>query len=109
MSEEPILEDAEQTTQPSKGNPSIAKQKSIEDTDVTRNALESLKLDTGHTSRQLSQVHTDADEKCQQIMTSEDIAQDTDVQCHDGKHPVEDYQRAYSNTFRTTKHNAHLY
>ena len=32
MSEEPILEDAEQTTQPSKGNPSVAKQKSIEDT-----------------------------------------------------------------------------
>ena len=51
MSEEPILEDAEQTTQPSKGNPSVAKQKSIEDTDVTRNAPESLKLDTGHTSR----------------------------------------------------------
>ena len=46
MSEEPILEDAEQTTQPSKGNPSVAKQKSIEDTDVTINAPESLKLDT---------------------------------------------------------------
>ena len=65
MSEEPILEDAEQTTQPSKGNPSIAKQKSIEDTDVTRNAPESLKLDTSHTSRQLSQVYMDADEKRQ--------------------------------------------
>ena len=29
MSEEPILEDAEQTTQPSKGDPSVTKQKSI--------------------------------------------------------------------------------
>ena len=93
MSEEPILEDAEQTTQPSKGNPSIAKQKSIEDTDVTRNAPESLKLDTGHTSRQHSQVCTDADEKCQQITTLEDIAQDTDTQRHDGKHSVEDFTR----------------
>ena len=34
MSEEPILEDAEQTTQPSKDNPLVAKQKSIEDTDM---------------------------------------------------------------------------
>ena len=93
MSEEPILEDAEQTTQPSKGNPSVAKQKSIEDNDVTRNAPESLKLDTGHTSRQLSQVHTDADEQCQQITTLEDIAQDTDTQCHHRKHPVEDFTR----------------
>ena len=93
MSEEPILEDAEQTTQPSKGNPSVAKQKLIEDIDVTRNALESLKLDTGHTSRQLSQVRTDADEQHQQITTSEDIAQDTDTQHRDRKHPVEDFTR----------------
>ena len=92
MSEEPILEDAEQTTQPSKGNPSVAK-RLIEDTDVTRNAPEFLKLDTSHTSRQLSQVCTDADEKHQQITTSEDIAQDTDTQHHDGKHPVEDFTR----------------
>ena len=46
MSEEPILEDAEQTVQSSKGNPSSAKQMSIEDIDVARNAPESLKLDT---------------------------------------------------------------
>ena len=93
MSEELILEDAEQTTQPSKGNPSVAKQKSIEDTDVTRNAPESLKLDTDHTSRQLSQVHTDTDEQHQQIVTLEDVAQDTDTQHHDRKHPVEDFTR----------------
>ena len=93
MSEEPILKNAEQTTQPSKGNPSVAKQKSIEDTDVTRNAPESLKLDTSCTSRQLSQVHTDADEKRQQTTKSEDMAQDTDTQCCDGKHPVEGFTR----------------
>ena len=89
ISEEPILEDAEQTTQPSKGNQSVAKQKSIEDTKVTRNTLESLKLDTGHTSRQLSQVCTDSDE--QQITTSEDVAQDTDTQRYDRKHTVEGF------------------
>ena len=93
MSEELILEDAEQTTQPSKGNPLVAKQKLIEDTDVTRNTPESRKLDTSHTSRQFSQVCTDADEKHQQIMTSGDVAQDTDAQRHDGKHPVEDFTR----------------
>ena len=93
MSQEPILEDAEQTTQSSKGNSSSAKQTSIEDIDVARNAPESLKLDTGCTSRQLSQVHTDADEKCQQITTSEEVEQDTDAQHHDGKHPVKDLTR----------------
>ena len=36
MSEEPILEDAEQTSQSSEGNPSSAKQNSIEDTDVAK-------------------------------------------------------------------------
>ena len=93
MSEEPILEDAEQTAQSSKGNPSLAKQKSIEDIDVAGSAPESLKLDTGHTSRQLSQVCTDADEKHQQITTSEDVEQDTDAQHRDGKHSVEDITR----------------
>ena len=93
MSEEPILEDAEQTTQSSKGNPLSAKHTSIEDSDVARNIPESLKLDTGHTSRQLSQVRTDADEKHQQIMTLEDIKQDTDAQHHDGKHLVKDLTR----------------
>ena len=93
MSEEPILEDAEQTTQSSKGNPSSAKQTSIEDIYVARNTSESLKLDTGHTSRQLSQACTDADEKHQQITTSEDVEQDTHTQHGDGKHPVEDVTR----------------
>ena len=89
-SEEPILEDAEQKTQSSKGNPSLAKHKSIKDIEVARNVLESLKLDTGHTSRQHSQVPTDADEQRQQITTSEDVDKDTDAQDGDGKHSVED-------------------
>ena len=89
MNEELILEDAEQTAQPAKGNPSIPKQKSTEDTDVTRKAPKSLKSDTGYTSIQHSEVPTDADEKCQQIMTSEDIKQHMDAQRHDEKHPDE--------------------
>ena len=88
-SEEPILEDAEQTSQPSECNPSTAKQKSIEDTDVVTNVPESPKLDTSHTSRHLSQVCTDADEKCQQSTTSEGVEQDTDAQQEDDEHSVE--------------------
>ena len=80
MSEEPNLEDAEQTIQFSKGNLISAKQTSIENINVARNGLESLKPDTGHTSRQQSPVHIDADEKPQQIMTLEDVEQDTNAQ-----------------------------
>ena len=92
-SEEPILEDAEQTSQLSKCNPSTAKQKSIEDTDVVTNVLESPKLDTGCTSRHLSQVCTDADKKCQQSTTSEGVEQDTDAQQEDDEHSVEEVTR----------------
>ena len=92
-SEEPILEDAEQTSQPSECNPSTAKQKSIEDTDVVTNVLESPKLDTSCTLRHLSQVCTDADEKCQQSMTSEGVKQDTDAQQEDDEHSVEEVTR----------------
>ena len=35
----------------------------IEDINVARNALESLKSDTGHISKHHLPVHTDADEK----------------------------------------------
>ena len=93
MSEEPILEDAEQTTESAKGNPSSAKQKSIEDIDVAKNVLDSLKLDTSCTSRHLSQACTDADEKRQQFTTSEGVEEDTDAQQGDGKHSVEDVTR----------------
>ena len=52
---------------------------SIEDINVARNAQESLKSDTSHTSRQHSPVCTDADEKHHQIMTSEDVEPDTNA------------------------------
>ena len=61
MSEEPNLEDAGQTIQPSKGNQVSSKQTSIEDINVARNAPETLKPHTGHTSRQHLPVRTDAD------------------------------------------------
>ena len=93
MGEEPILEDAEQTSLSSECNPSSAKQKSIEDTDVAKIVLESLKLDTSHTPRHLSQVCTDGDEEHQQSMTSEGVEQDTDAQQEDGDHSVEDITR----------------
>ena len=92
-SEELNLEDAEQTIQSSKGNQISPKQTSIEDINVARNAPESLKSDTNHISRQHLPVCTDADKKHQQIMTSEDVEQDTNAQHHDGKHPVEDVTR----------------
>ena len=90
QNEEPNLEDAEQTIQLSKDNQIPPAQTFTADTNVTRNPLESLKSDTGHTSRQHLPVCTDADEKCQQIKTSEDIEQDANAQHWDGKHPVED-------------------
>ena len=93
MSEEPILKDADQTSQSFECNPSSAKQKSIEDTDVAKNIPESLKSDTNHTSRHPSQTCTDADEKCQQSMISEDVEQDTDAQQEDGEHSVEEVTR----------------
>ena len=60
------------------------------DTNVARNPPESLKSDTGHTSRQQLSVCTDADEKCQQIKNMEDVEQDAKTQHWYGKHQVED-------------------
>ena len=50
-SEEPNLEDAEQTIQSSKDNQIPPKQTFIADINVARNAPESIKSDTSHTSR----------------------------------------------------------
>ena len=80
QNEEPNLEDAEQTIQPSKDNQVPPTQTSTADTNVARNAPESLKQDTDHTQRQHLPVHTDADEKRQQIKTSEDIEEDANAQ-----------------------------
>ena len=66
---------------------------SIIDINVARDALESPKSDTSHTSRQSSEVPIDAGEKHQQIMTSQDVEPHIDVQCHDGKHPDKEIAR----------------
>ena len=76
LNEEPNPEDVEQTIKFSKDNQIPPSQTFTADTKVARNPSESLKSDTGHTSRQHLPVHTDADEKCQQITTSEDVEQD---------------------------------
>ena len=80
QNEEPNPEDVEQTIQFSKDNQIPPSQTFTADTNVTRNPPESLKSDTGHTSRQHLPVRTDADEKCQQMKTSEDIKQDEKAQ-----------------------------
>ena len=84
QNEEPNPEDAEQTIQFSKDNQILPSQTFIA-TLVARNPPGSLKSDTGHTSRQHLPVHTDADEKCQQIKTLEDVKQDAKAQ-----HPMKD-------------------
>ena len=65
----------------------------MEDTDAVTNIPESPRQDTGHTLRHLSQVCADADEKCQQGMTSEGVQQDTDDQQEDDKHSLEEVTR----------------
>ena len=70
QNEERNPEDAEQTIQSSKDNQLPPSQTFTTDTNVARNPPESLKSDTGHTSRQHLTAHTDADEKHQQIKTS---------------------------------------
>ena len=65
----------------------------MEDTDAVTNVLESPKQDTSHTLRHLSQVCGDADEKCQQSMTSSGVQQDTDAQQEDDEHSVEEVTR----------------
>ena len=75
----------EQTIQSSKDNQIPPSQTLNADTNVARNSAESLKSDTSHTSRQHLPAHTDADKKCQQIKTSEDVEQDAKAQ-----HPMKD-------------------
>ena len=63
QNEEANLEDAEQTIKFSKDNQIPPRQTFTADTNVVKNPLESLKSDTGHTSRQHLPAH--ADEKHQ--------------------------------------------
>ena len=87
QSEEPNPEEAEEIIQPSKGIQIPPIQTFTADTNVARNALESLKSDTGHTTRQ---ERTAVHEKQEQTTTTEDIEPDVNAQHHDGKHTVED-------------------
>ena len=81
QNDESSPEDAEQTIQFSKDNQVSSAQTSTANTRVTKNPPESLKLDTGHTSRQYLSVRTSAEEKCQQPKTSkEDFEQDVEAQ-----------------------------
>ena len=66
---------------------------SIKDINLARDASESLKSDTGHTSRQSSEVPTDTGEKHQQITASEDVEPQTDTQRHDAKHSDKEIAR----------------
>ena len=75
----------DQTIQFSKDNQIPISKTFTADTNVARNPPESQKSDTGHTSRQRLPAHTDADEKHQQIKTSEDVEQDATTQ-----HPMKD-------------------
>ena len=85
QNEEPNPEDAEQTIQFSKDKQIPPSQTFTADTNVARNPPESLKSDTGHILRQQLPVRTDADEKHQQIKTSEDVKQHANAQ-----HPMKD-------------------
>ena len=67
QNEEPNLEDAEQTIQHSKESQILPMQTLIADTNVARNPPESLKSDTGHTSRQHLPMHTNADKSVNKL------------------------------------------
>ena len=72
-------EDAEQTIQPSKDNQMSSAQASTTHTKVVKNPLESLKTDTGCTSKQHLSACTSAEEKRQKLKTSEDVGQDVET------------------------------
>ena len=77
QNEESNPEDAEQTIQFSKDSQIPSAQTFTADTKVVENPPESLKSDTSHTSRQ--HLSIDAEEKHQQIKTSEDVEQDAEA------------------------------
>ena len=85
QNDESSPEDIEQTIQFSKDNQIPSAQASTAHTKVVKNPPESLKSDTGHTSRQHLSVCTSAEEKRQQLKTSKDIKQDVEAQ-----YPTED-------------------
>ena len=85
QNDESSPEDAEQTILFSKYNQIPSTQAFTAHTKVVKKPLESLKSDTGCTSRQHLSAYTGAEEKHQQLKTSEDVEQDAEAQ-----HPMED-------------------
>ena len=85
QNDESSPEDAKQTIQFSKYNQVPSTQAFTAHTKVVKKPLESLKSDTGCTSRQHLSAYTGAEEKRQQLKTSKDIEQDAEAQ-----HPMED-------------------
>ena len=75
----PMSEAAEQTNESFKYNLSSAKQESIEVAELAVNILESLKIDTSHTSQHPSQPCTDTDKERQQSLSPECAEQDADA------------------------------
>ena len=68
------------TGQNAESSPEDAEQTSTMNTRVMKKPPDSLKSDTGHTSRQHLSVHTSAEEKCQQPKTSkQDIEQNVEA------------------------------
>ena len=68
------------TGQTDESSPEDTEQTSTVNTRVMKNPPESLKSETGHTSRQQLSVHISAEEKCQQPKTSkEDVEQDVEA------------------------------
>ena len=82
----PVSEATEQVNKSSECNLPSAKQKSMEEVESAVNILESLKIDTGHTSQGPSQPCTDTDEKHQQHLSPEHAEQDAVVHQDDNEH-----------------------
>ena len=90
---ESMSEATEQINESSECNLSSAKQESMEEVESAVNIPESLKIDTGCTSRCPSQPCTDTDEKCQQRSSSEFAEQVADAHQEDDEHPAENAAR----------------
>ena len=96
-----MSEAAEQINESSQYNLSSAKQESMEEVESTVNIPESLKIDTGCTSRCPSQPCTDTDEKHPHHPTSECAEQDADAHQDDDEHPAKKCsKRAHFNSLQ---------
>ena len=86
-----MSEALEQINESSEYSLSSAKQESMEEVESAVNIPESLKTDTGHTSRCPSQLCTDTDEKCQHCLSTKQAEQDAAVHQDDDEYPPSIY------------------